>query len=58
MKRDEEFYKKEIRLMKDIDWVCFISEKIDKENSQLLEKVQKLRLENFVDESEKKFLIE
>ena len=34
LKRDEEFFKKEIVLLKDIDWVRRIAEKLDKQNSE------------------------
>lgn len=58
IKRDEEFYTKEILLLKDIDWVRFMAEKIDKDNNQLNQKLKDLQIKNFVDESEKKYLIE
>lgn len=35
-----------------------MAEKVDKENTQLTDKLKELKMQNFVDESEKKFLIE
>jgi len=45
-------------LLKDIDWVRGVAEKIDKENHKISEKLKNLELENYVDNSEKKFLID
>ena len=58
IKKDEEFYKKEIILLRDIQWVRDCAEKIDKENNNILKKLKNLEMENFIEESEKKFLIE
>ncbi len=57
IEKDKEFFKKEIVLLRDIEWVRSIAERIDRENEKISEKIKKLELENYVDFSEKKFLI-
>ena len=43
--------------MKDIDLVRNIAEKIDKQNIDTGKRLKKLQLENYVDNTEKKFFI-
>lgn len=58
IKKDQEFFKKEIYLLQDIEWVRKVAEQIDEQNSSIQEKLKKLEMEIYLDNNEKKFLIE
>ena len=56
MNRDKEFFSKELKILKDINWIRRLAQNLDYQNKGLANECRELQLKQFVQDSEHKSL--